>query len=95
MERWKDTNQGWWQKDSSNIQAKIIKRCSLPIARMKMVQLMIVVVAQNHWKIHQIDVKSAFLNGPLEEEVFVKQPPSFVKQGSEDKVCKLKRRYMV
>ena len=36
-----------------------------------------------------MDVKSTFLNGPLEEVVFVKQPPGFVKQGSENKVYRL------
>lgn len=38
-----------------------------------------------------MDIKLAFLNGPLEEEAFVKQPPGFVKQGSENKVYKLKK----
>ena len=37
-----------------------------------------------------MDVKSAFLNRPLEEEAFVKQPPGFMKKGSEEKVYKLK-----
>ncbi|WVZ26295.1 hypothetical protein V8G54_004839 [Vigna mungo] len=41
------------------------------------------------WDIQQIDVKSAFLNGPLEEEVFVNQPPGFVKNGQESKVYRL------
>ena len=32
------------------------------------------------WKIHQIDVKSAFFNGVFEEEVFVEQPPRYIKE---------------
>ncbi|GKV24501.1 hypothetical protein SLEP1_g34108 [Rubroshorea leprosula] len=35
--------------------------------------------------------ESTFFNGPLEEEVFVKQPPGFMKEGSEDKVYRLKK----
>ncbi|CAM8994412.1 unnamed protein product [Rhodiola kirilowii] len=38
-----------------------------------------------------MDVKSAFFNGPLEEVVFVKQPPEFVKKGSEAKVYRLNK----
>jgi len=40
-----------------------------PVARMETVRLIIALAAQRHWKIHQMDVKSAFLNGPLDEEV--------------------------
>ncbi|GKU98369.1 hypothetical protein SLEP1_g11381 [Rubroshorea leprosula] len=57
-----------------------------PVARMETIRLIVGLAAQNQWKIHQMDVKLAFLNGPLEEEVYVKQPPGFMKQGSEDKV---------
>jgi hypothetical protein len=43
--------------------------------------MMISLVAQNKWSIHHMDVKSAFLNGYLEEEVFVEQPQGFEVQG--------------
>jgi hypothetical protein len=36
-----------------------------------------------------MDVKTTFLNGDLQEEVFVVQPPSFIRQGAEHKVLKL------
>jgi len=39
---------------------------------METLRLIIVLAAQRQWKIHQMDVKSAFVNEPLDEEVYVK-----------------------
>jgi hypothetical protein len=44
---------------------------------------------QNRWKVHQMDVKTSFLNGDLKEIVFMSQPKGFVVKGQEHKVCKL------
>jgi hypothetical protein len=42
-----------------------------PVARMEAVRLLLVLVAHEGWKVHHMDVKTAFLNGDLKEEVFV------------------------
>jgi hypothetical protein len=62
-----------------------------PVARIETVRLVISLAAQKQWKIFQMDVKSAFLNGNLEEEVYVEQPAGFVVKGEEEKVCRLKK----
>ena len=60
-----------------------------PVARLETVRLVIEMTSYNCWEVHQMDVKSAFLNGSLEEEVFVTQPLGFVIKGKEREVYKL------
>ena len=43
------------------------------------------------WKLHQMDVKTAFLNVVIEEEVYVEQPKGFVILGKESHVCRMKK----
>ncbi|KAL4017192.1 hypothetical protein IC575_024868 [Cucumis melo] len=63
----------------------------VPIAHLETIRLLIALAAQNNWKIFQMDVKSAFLNEYLEEEVYLEQPPGYSVKGQEDKVQKLKK----
>jgi Reverse transcriptase (RNA-dependent DNA polymerase) len=60
-----------------------------PVARMETIRLLISLVAQSKWRIYQMNVKLAFLNGVLEEEVYIKQPPGYLKEDGESKVLKL------
>eukprot|EP00253_Pinus_taeda_P026410 PITA_26410 len=62
-----------------------------PVARMETIRTVLSIAAQHKWKIYQMDVKSAFLNGVLKEEVYVEQPPGYEVDGQEHKVCKLKK----
>ena len=43
------------------------------------------------WKLHQMDVKTTFLNGKIDEEVYIEQPEGFVTHGDKSHVCKLKK----
>jgi hypothetical protein len=53
------------------------------VARMESVRMLLAAAAQEGWYVHHMDVKSAFLNGELKEEVYVQQPPGFVADGHE------------
>jgi hypothetical protein len=53
--------------------------------------MVLAIAAQHNWKIYQMYVKSAFLNGYLEEEVYGKQPPRYEVKGQEEKVYRLKK----
>jgi hypothetical protein len=55
------------------------------------VRLLFALVAQEGWRVHHMDVKSAFLNGDLKEEVYVHQPPGFTIPGKEGKVLRLRK----
>ena len=45
------------------------------------------------WKLHQMDMKTTFLNGEVEEEVYIQQLEGFVVHGKESHVCKLKKAF--
>src|SRR5467141_3857694 len=57
------------------------------VACMESTQVLLHIGMSLDWEIHQMDVKTAFLHGDLEEEVFVEQPKGMKEQGKEDWVC--------
>jgi hypothetical protein len=62
-----------------------------PVARLESMRLMLAYAAGQGWPIHHMDVKSAFLNGELQEVVYVTQPPGFIVAGEETKVLRLSK----
>jgi hypothetical protein len=48
-----------------------------PVARLESIRILIAYATNHDFKLYQMDVKSAFLNGPLQERVYVEQPPGF------------------
>ncbi|KAK9125539.1 hypothetical protein Scep_014385 [Stephania cephalantha] len=62
-----------------------------PVARIATIRLLIAIAAINKLVIHQMDVKTAFLNGELDEEIYMEQPEGFIMPGHENKVCRLRK----
>lgn len=62
-----------------------------PVAQIETIRFILSLAATNHWEVHHLDVKTAFLHGELKEEVYVRQPEGFEVNGREDKVYKLNK----
>ena len=62
-----------------------------PVARFESIRILIALAAQECWSLHHLDVKSAFLNGEIKEEIYVSQPEGYVKEGKEEWVLKLNK----
>jgi hypothetical protein len=60
-----------------------------PIVRLTTIRVLLSMAASYDLIVHQMDVKTTFLNGELEEEIYMDQPDGFVVKGEERKVCKL------
>jgi len=52
---------------------------------------LLAVAAHIAWEVFQLDVKSAFLHGEIQENIYVHQPAGFIKEGRENQVYKLKK----
>ena len=58
---------------------------------LKSIRILLAISVYCDYEIWQMDVKTAFLNGNIKEEIYMKQPEGFISSGSEQKVCKLQR----
>jgi hypothetical protein len=61
------------------------------VARYTLIRTIIALVAKMKWKLHQMDIKTAFLNGVIEEEVYIEKPQGFEVEDRKSHVCRLKK----
>ncbi|GJT08019.1 retrovirus-related pol polyprotein from transposon TNT 1-94 [Tanacetum coccineum] len=59
------------------------------VTRITLIRMILAIAALKNFKVHQMDVKTAFLNGDLKEEIYMNQPEGFIAPGQESKVCRL------
>jgi hypothetical protein len=78
--------QGFSQKDGIDY-----KEIFAPVARLEMIRIFLAFTMAKGFKLYQMDVKSAFLNAVLQEEVYVRQPPGFESEKYPHRVCKLRK----
>ncbi|KAI9162582.1 hypothetical protein LWI28_028704 [Acer negundo] len=62
-----------------------------PVAKLNTIRVLLSLAANLDWPLHQLDVKNAFLNGDLEEEVYMEVPPGLETYSKTNLVCKLKK----
>ncbi|KAK1560777.1 hypothetical protein Q3G72_030819 [Acer saccharum] len=62
-----------------------------PVAMLKSIRILLSIAASLDLEIWQMDVKTAFLNGSLDESIYMMQPEGFIEKGQVDKVCKLQK----
>ena len=62
-----------------------------PVARFESLRMLFALAVQDGLHVHQLDVTTAFLNGKLEEEVYMNHPEGFVEKGKEGLACQLKQ----
>jgi hypothetical protein len=78
--------QGYCQKEGIDYEETFA-----PIARLEAIRILLAFAASKGFKLFQMDAKSAFLNGYIEEEVYVRQPPSFESSKFPNHVFKLQK----
>ncbi|WVZ96998.1 hypothetical protein U9M48_042569 [Paspalum notatum var. saurae] len=78
--------QGFCQKEGIDYEETFA-----PVARLEAIRILLAFAASKSFKLQQMDVKSAFLNGFIEEEVYVRQPPGFESARFPDRVYKLRK----
>jgi ATP-binding cassette subfamily B (MDR/TAP) protein 1 len=62
-----------------------------PVVKHTSIRVFFGIIAMHDLELEQLDVKTAFLHGELEEEIYMDHPEGFIVPSKEDLVCKLKR----
>jgi hypothetical protein len=78
-------------KGNAQIEGLDFDETFVPVARLEAIRIFIAYDCHKRFKVYQMDVKLAFLNGDLNEEVYMKQPEHFQLSDNPDLVCKMKK----
>ena len=62
-----------------------------PVAKITSIRLLLSVAAAFYFEVEHMDVKTTFLHGDLQEEIYMKQPECFMVKGKKELVCRLKK----
>jgi hypothetical protein len=76
-------------KDYSQVEGLDFDETFAPVARLESIRILLAYTTHHDFKLYQMDIKSAFLNGPIKEEVYVEQPLGFEDEENPNHVYKL------
>jgi hypothetical protein len=91
MDRLQGIKLDWYVKDMHRLKESTLKRLFPLVSRMEAICLVLAYACSKNIKVYQMDVKSTFLNGELEEKVYIEKPEGFQLSENTDYVCKLKK----
>ena len=80
-----------WCKGYAQVEGVDYEETFAPVARLEAIRMFLAFASHKKLKVYQMDVKSAFLNGYLQEDVYIEQPDGFQLSNKGDYVCKLKK----
>jgi hypothetical protein len=78
-------------KGYAQVEGQVVDETFAPVARLEAIRMFPAYSCHKNFKVYQMDVKLAFLNGDLEEEVYMEQPEGFSLIDNPNYVCKLKK----
>jgi hypothetical protein len=80
-------------KGCSQVEGVDFSEIFAPVAKFNTIRIILALAAAMGLEIHQMDVKTAFLNGELDVVIYMEQPEGFVQKGREHLVCKLRKSF--
>ena len=91
MEKLRGTSVDWVRKGIGKAQGIDYTETFAQLARFGSIRTLLAIAAKRKMYVHQMDVHTAFLNGKLDEDIFMSQPEGLEVEGKEDMVCHLHR----
>lgn len=90
MEVWTSSRLDWLLRVTQSYEIDHQETLS-PIAKLNTISVLLSLVVNLDWPLHELDVKNVFLNEDLEQDVYMEIPPAFETDATINKVCKLKK----